>query len=468
MPLRRTYKVHFVGIGGIGMSGIAEVLLNLGYQVSGSDLVQSETTLRLENMGGRITTGHHGTNLGEADVVVVSSAVNADNPEVREANQRGVPVIQRAEMLAELMRMKVAVAVAGSHGKTTTTSILASVLSEAGLDPTIVIGGRLNSLGSNARLGQSEYLVAEADESDGSFLKLPPTYAVITNIDPEHLDHYGDVETLRQAFVEFANKVPFYGLVVVCLDHPVVQDIMPRIGKRLVTYGIASEADYRASNLQFHQDCVCFDVCRRGELLGPVELRMIGEHNVLNALAAIAMADELQVPFEQVQQSLTKFEGIQRRFTVRGQQASVTVVDDYGHHPIEIRATLSGARKAYDSRLVVVFQPHRYSRTRDLLREFYSAFDRADVLVVMDIYAAGEEPIEGIDARRLFRGIRNHGPQETHYISDREHVVDWLLDHVREGDLVVTMGAGDVWRVGEELLARMRRRDNVGRGGSRG
>ncbi len=460
MSLRRTYRVHFVGIGGIGMSGIAEVLTNLGYQVSGSDLVASESTLRLENLGARVAIGHAAANLGEADAVVISSAVGESNPEVVEARRQGVPVIQRAEMLAELMRMKYAIAVAGSHGKTTTTSILASVMAEAGLDPTMVIGGRLNSLGSNARLGQGQFLVAEADESDGSFLKLTPTYAVITNIDPEHLDHYGSVERLHEAFVEFANKVPFYGLVVACLDHPVVRELTPLIGKRLVTYGIDSEADYRAVDLQFGHECVRFDVLRGDELLGPVELSMLGEHNALNALATIAVADELQVPFSVVQTALAKFEGIQRRFTIRGREAQITVVDDYGHHPVEIRATLAGARKAYDDRLVVVFQPHRYTRTRDLEREFYAAFDRADVLVVMDIYAAGEAPIEGVTARKLYQGIRNHGPREAHYISDRKPVVDWLMENTQPGDLVITMGAGDVWRVGDELLARLRRRRN--------
>ena len=468
MPLRRTYQVHFVGIGGIGMSGIAEVLLNVGYRVSGSDLAASETTLRLENLGARVSIGHAADQVGAADAVVVSSAVTADNPEVVEARRRGVPVIQRAEMLAELMRMKVAICVAGSHGKTTTTSILGSVLAEGGLDPTMIIGGRLNSLGSNARLGQSEYLVAEADESDGSFLKLTPTYGVITNIDPEHLDHYGSVERLHAAFIEFANKVPFYGLLAVCIDHPVVQDILPHIGKRLVTYGLDPAADYRAIDLDFGPDCVRFDAYRGERRLGPVELRMIGEHNALNALACIAVADELQVPFTRVQAALERFEGIQRRFTQRGRAAGVTVVDDYGHHPVEIRATLAGARKAFSNRLVVVFQPHRYSRTRDLEREFHAAFDRADVLIVMDIYPAGEQPIEGVHARMLYRGIRNHGPRQAHYIGDREHVVDWLLDNVRPDDWVVTMGAGDVWRVGEELVERLRRREDAEVGSERG
>ncbi len=460
MSLHRSYNVHFVGIGGIGMSGIAEVLLNLGYKVSGSDLHASESTLRLENLGAVIKIGHSGENLRDADVVVVSSAVGKDNPEVVEALKCGVPVIQRAEMLAELMRMKYAIAVAGSHGKTTTTSIMASVMAEAGLDPTMVIGGRLNSLGSNAKMGQGELLVAEADESDGSFLKLIPTYAIITNIDPEHLEHYGTEEKLQSAFVEFANKVPFYGLVVLCVDHPAVRNIMPRIGKRMVTYGMDPQAQYRAENLRFERDCVCFEAFHQEKKLGHVKLRMIGEHNALNALACIAVADELQIPFEVVQKALSEFAGIQRRFTIRGSESGVTVVDDYGHHPVEIRATLSAARKAYDDRLVVVFQPHRYTRTRDLERDFYSAFDRADALIVMDIYAAGEQPIDGVDARNLYRGIRSHGPQQTHYISDAGHVVDWLEENSRAGDMVITMGAGDVWKVGEELLERLRRKKN--------
>ncbi len=462
MPLRRTYRVHFVGIGGIGMSGIAEVLLNLGYQVSGSDLAESETTLRLENLGGRIVIGHKADNLHDADVVVISSAVREDNPEVLAARQQGIPVIPRAEMLAELMRMKHGIAVAGSHGKTTTTSILASVLAEAGLDPTIVIGGRLNSLGSNAKLGQGEFLVAEADESDGSFLRLTPTYAVITNIDPEHLDYYGSLDVIKDAFVEFANKVPFYGQVVLCLDHPHVQEILPRIEKRVATYGISSQADFRAENLVFGQGTVCFDVLRRGEELGQVSLNMIGEHNVLNALACVAIADEMKVAFEVVQEAFAKFEGIQRRFSIRGEVGGVTVVDDYGHHPAEIRTTLAGARKAYKRRLVVVFQPHRYSRTRDLEMDFNSAFNQADVVVVMDIYAAGEQPIEGVSARNLYEGIRRHGHRQVYYVSDRDHTVDWLLENCEQEDLLLTMGAGDVWRVGADFLERKRRKLNGG------
>ncbi|HUU00396.1 MAG TPA: UDP-N-acetylmuramate--L-alanine ligase [Myxococcota bacterium] len=460
MPLRRTYKVHFVGIGGIGMSGIAEVLLNLGYTVSGSDLTQSEATLRLENLGGNIFIGHRIEQLDDADVVVTSSAVPADNPEVTAARERGIPVIPRAEMLAELMRMKRGIAVAGSHGKTTTTSILASVLAHAGMDPTIVIGGKLNSLGSNARLGQGDLLVAEADESDGTFLKLSPTYAVITNIDPEHLDHYGSLSAIKDAFVDFANKVPFYGLVVMCHDHPHVKEIIPRVVKRMVTYGFSPQADFRAEKPSFEKTRVSFDVLRRGEPLGRVGLRMIGRHNILNGLACVAMADELQVPFEAIQEALEGFEGIQRRFTVRGTLCGITVVDDYGHHPEEIKTTLDGARHAFDGRIVVVFQPHRYTRTRDLGEQFHTAFDLADLVCVMDIYPAGETPIEGVSARDLQAGIRSKGHRNAHYISDRQGVVAWLLETVMDGDLVITMGAGDVWRVGEEFLARLSRRAN--------
>jgi UDP-N-acetylmuramate--alanine ligase len=454
MPFGRTYRVHFVGIGGIGMSGIAEVLLNLGYQVTGSDLCESETTLRLENLGARVVVGHKAENLSEADVVVVSSAVTEANPEVRSARARSIPVIQRAEMLAELMRMKVAVAVAGSHGKTTTTSMLGWVLAEAGRDPTLVVGGRLNSLGSSARLGQGELLVAEADESDGSFLKLTPTLAVVTNIDPEHLDHYGDLEHLLSAFVEFANKVPFYGQAVVCLDHPNVQGLLPRLEKRVATYGISSPADYRAENLRFEPGRVRFAVRRRGQVLGGIGLHMLGEHNVLNALACVAVADELRVPFEVCQRALASFQGVERRFTLKGRARGVSVVDDYGHHPEEIKATLAGARRSYPNRLVVVFQPHRYTRTRALEHEFYSAFNLADALVVMDVYPAGEEPIPGVSGQALFEGIRAHGHRSAHFISDRKTVVDWLLGHALEGDFVITMGAGDVWKVGSEFLAR--------------
>src|SRR5262244_2420904 len=373
---RHAAQVHFVGIGGIGMSGIAEVLINLGYRVSGSDLKETETTRRLHRLGARLEIGHRAENLVSADVVVISSAVRRDNPEVLAAQARKIPVIPRAEMLAELMRLKYAVAVAGSHGKTTTTSMVATVMNAAGLDPTAVVGGKVNVLGSNAKLGKSDLMVVEADESDGSFLKLHPSIAVVTNIDPEHLDHFGSVEALRHAFVEFCNRVPFYGLNVLCLDHPNVQALLPGMEKRYVTYGSSHTADYRLEDVALDGFSTRFQAFRHEESLGEFTVRMVGAHNARNALADIA--------------------GVQRRFTVRGEAQGIMVVDDYGHHPAEVMATLAGARRAFGRRLVVVFQPHRYTRTRDLMAEFATAFNDADVLMVLGIYAASEEPIPGI------------------------------------------------------------------------
>lgn len=454
-------RIHFVGVGGIGMSGIAEVLLNLGYPVSGSDMKESDSTRRLASLGGVMRKGHDGSHLellgGEADVVVVSSAVRPQNPEVVEARRRGVPVIPRAEMLAELMRMKFGIAIAGSHGKTTTTSLIATMLRHAGLDPTAVIGGKLPQLGSNARLGQSEYLVAEADESDGSFLHLSPTVAVVTNIDAEHLDHYGTFQQLSDTFLDFINKVPFYGLAVLCLDHPHVQELLPRVQKRHVTYGLSPLSDYRAQDIRFDGLTTRFRVLRRGvplgEEKGEVELHMPGAHNVLNALAAVAVSDFLGVPFAVCQQGLAGFEGVGRRFTVRGQHAGVMVVDDYGHHPAEVRATLAGARSGFaDRRLVVAFQPHRYSRTRDLMLEFARAFNDAELVVVTDIYAAGEEPLPGISGEALAQAMRDHGHRGVRHVARRGEVAHTLLPLVRPGDIVITLGAGDVWQCGEELL----------------
>ncbi|MBC7172423.1 MAG: UDP-N-acetylmuramate--L-alanine ligase, partial [Polyangiaceae bacterium] len=353
----RIRAIHFVGVGGVGMSGIAEVLLELGFRVTGSDLKESDFTRHLADKGAEIMLGHRAENVAGADVVVYSSAVKPDNPELREARAHGVPVIPRAEMLGELMRLKHGIAIAGSHGKTTTTSLVATVLRDAGLEPTVVIGGRLNALGSGATSGAGELLVAEADESDGSFLKLAPTVAVITNIDPEHLDHYGDLDHVKTAFVDFANRVPFYGLIVACIDHPNVQDLLPRLDKRIVTYGFAAQADYRARHVQPRGLSVSFELVRRGESLGEIEVRMPGMHNVLNALATIAVADELQVPLDVVQSSLRDFGGVQRRFTVVGEHEGITVVDDYGHHPAEVEATLEAAVQAYGRRVVVAFQP---------------------------------------------------------------------------------------------------------------
>jgi len=452
----RVQQIHFVGIGGIGMCGIAEVLLNLGFEVSGSDLQESETTQRLASLGGRICKGHQRENLGEADVVVISSAVPPDNPEVVEARLRAIPVIPRAEMLAELMRMKYGVAVAGSHGKTTTTSLLAAILDRAGIDPTVVIGGKVNSMGIGARLGQGDYLVAEADESDGSFLKLSPTIAVVTNIDPEHMDHYGDLEHLKETFLDFVNKVPFYGLAVLCLDSDNVQSLMPRVEKRTVTYGTTPQADYYARGIRPGGLTTTFTPVRRGQALEPLTLQMNGRHNVLNALAAITVADELEVPYEVTREALAEFGGIQRRFTIRGKEGEVTVVDDYGHHPTEIKAVLTGAREGFQHRLVAVFQPHRYTRTQLLFDQFATAFYDADVVLLTNIYAAGEPPIDGVSARSLAAAIREHGHRDVTFVPTKSELLDTLSERVQPGDMVVTLGAGDIWKVGQGLLDRLK------------
>ncbi len=450
-------KVHFVGIGGIGMSGIAELLLNLGYGVSGSDLKASDTTRRLASLGGFIFEGHQASNVASnVDVVVTSSAVRKNNPEVIAARDRGIPVIPRAEMLAELMRLKDGIAIAGSHGKTTTTSLIATVLAHAGLDPTAVVGGKLNALGSNAKLGKGQLMVVEADESDGSFLRLSPTIAVITNVDPEHLDYYGTVEALQQAFVDFADRVPFYGLAVLCLDHPVVQHLIPRIGKRHTTYGVSPQAEWRADDIRFGPLQSRFSVAYRGEVQGEVTLRMVGRHNVLNALACCAVAHELEIPFELTAEALGGFQGVQRRFTVRGEVNGITVVDDYGHHPAEIRATLAGARASFPHRRIVcAFQPHRYTRTRDLLGEFATAFNDADALLLTDIYAAGEDPIPGVSGARLHEAVKACGHRDVAFV-ERAQLAKKLREKVHGGDLVITLGAGDITHVSDELLELLR------------
>ncbi len=449
-------RIHFVGIGGIGMSGIAEVLLNLGYAVTGSDLKQSDTTRRLEGFGASIVRGHDPAQVEGADVVVISSAVPRTNPEVVEARRLGIPVIPRAEMLAELMRLKYGVAVGGSHGKTTTTSMVAHLLQAGGLDPTVVVGGKVNTLGTNARVGQGDYLVAEADESDGSFLVYAPTIAVVTNIDAEHLDHYGSMEALREAFLRFVNRLPFYGLAVLCLDHPEVQHLLPRVEKRHVTYGAASQADWQLGEVRYQGMRAEFEVGLRGEALGTYALPMVGRHNVLNALAALAVAEEMGVPREVAREALATFAGVQRRFTVRGEVDGVTVVDDYGHHPAEIQAVLKGARNVFDRRIVAVFQPHRYTRTRDCLDGFAMSFNDADLVCVTDIYAAGESPLEGVSAEGLVDAIRRHGHRDVTHTGDLERTVAELAPRIREGDLVITFGAGDVWKVGTALLEHLR------------
>jgi UDP-N-acetylmuramate--alanine ligase len=448
-------KIHFVGIGGIGMSGIAEVLLNLGYKVSGSDLRGSDITERLARLGAEIGIGHKADNLKDVDVVVISSAVHDDNPEVVEAKRLHVPVIPRAEMLAELMRMKFGIAIAGTHGKTTTTSMAASILGHAGIDPTIVIGGKLNAIGTNAQLGQGKFLLAEADESDGSFLVLSPTIAVVTNIDADHLDHYsGGIEEIKDTFVKFINKVPFYGMAVLCLDDPNIRAILPRVKKRYMTYGLSSQADIRATHVRHDGFTTSFTAHFKGYRLGEISFTMPGAHNVLNAMACIAIALELDVPFSAIQEGFSRFGGVGRRFTIKGEPKGITVVDDYGHHPAEIKATLAAARLGWpERRIVAVFQPHRYTRTHELFGEFVTAFYDADVLILTDVYAAGEQPIEGATAERLSQEILRHGQKDVTWIPNRELIPQHLLGIVKEGDMVITLGAGSIWQQGEALVA---------------
>ncbi len=446
-------RIHFVGIGGTGMSGIAEVLSAMGYAVTGSDLRQGDAVLRLQTLGAQVQLGHAPGHVHGADVVVRSTAVSEENAEVVEAHRLGIPVIPRAEMLAELMRMKHGLAVAGTHGKTTVTSMLATCLHAAQLDPTVIIGGRLDRLGSSAQLGAGPYLVAEADESDGSFMLLAPTVAVVTNVDSEHLDHYGSFERLSDTFVDFANKVPFYGFAVLCLDHPAVQRMLPRIRRRAVTYGLSMQADYRGEELEADGFRTRFAVWRGDVRLGEVRLAMPGVHNLRNALAAVAAAAELDIPFATVASALKDFGGVQRRFTLRGEAADVLVVDDYGHHPVEIQATLEAARKGFPQRrLVAVFQPHRFSRVRDLKAEFASCFNQAQRVVVCPVYRAGEQPIEGLDHHVLADAIRAHGHRGVAAVDDLEGARRHLLDSCQPGDLVITLGAGDVNRICAPLL----------------
>jgi len=422
-------------------------------------LKESDTTRRLASQGALITLGHNAQNLhdsnGVADVVVVSTAVRHTNPEVREAHERGVPVIPRAEMLAELMRMKYGIAVAGMHGKTSTTSLAAWVLGQANLDPTVIIGGKVNQLGSNAKLGQGPFLIAEADESDGSFLKLTPTIAIVTNMDPEHLDFWkGGMPAIRDGFVEFVNKIPFYGLAILCLDNQHVQAIIPRVVRRHVTYGLSAQAEYRAAKVELKGMGSKFELIRRGENLGEVTLNMVGMHNVQNALSVFALADELEIPTATTAAALATFQGVQRRFTVRGDVGGILVVDDYGHHPTEITATLNGARMAFpERRVVVAFQPHRFTRTRDLMDEFSKCFNDADVVVITDIYAASEDPIEGVNGDALQRAVRAHGHRDVRYVP-RAQLVNELVPLLKRGDVLLTQGAGDITHAGEELVTR--------------
>ncbi len=450
---QKKYHIHFVGIGGIGMSGIAELLLNLGYQVSGSDLRRSSITDRLQKLGGTIFEGHRGDQIEGADVVVVSSAIDDSNPEVNGALKASVPVIPRAEMLAELMRLKYSIAVAGAHGKTSTTSLVASVLAAGGLDPTVVIGGKLKSIGSNAVLGQGDFIVAEADESDGSFLKYSPAIAVVTNIDREHLDFYKDLDDIKNVFLSFVDRIPFYGLVVLCLDDESVQDLIPKIRKRIITYGLSPQADLQARNIKAEGLASRFEVVHQTNPLGEINLSLPGEHNVNNALASVAIGLELGIGFGKIKAALEKAEGVQRRLEIKGEVRSMTVIDDYGHHPTEIKTTLAALSQSLPGRRkVIVFQPHRYSRTQALFDDFARSFYQADILLVLPIYAASEQPIAGVDSRTLCDSIQAHGHKEVHYVDGKQAAVDRLVEITEPADVVLTLGAGDVYRVGEMLL----------------
>ncbi len=455
MFLGKTRRIHFIGIGGSGMSGIAEVLKNLGYDVAGSDRKKTRITDHLESLGVRVYTGHQAKNVENAQVVVVSSAVDALNEEVVAAREHLIPVIPRAEMLAELMRMKYGIAIAGTHGKTTTTSLVASVLDGGHLDPTVVIGGRLKSAGGHSKLGQSEFLVAEADESDGSFLKLSPTIAVITTLDEEHMDYYKTLEGMKQAFLTFINKVPFYGSAVICLDDANLQSLIPSIEKRIITYGLTAQADVTAKNISLENMQSRFTVFHQGKALGPVVSRALGHHNVQNTLAAVAVGLELGISFADIAASIEGFAGVQRRFEIVHQSDQLTLVDDYGHHPAEIMATLKTARQAWpDRRLIVVFQPHRYSRTKWLLKDFWRAFNDADRLIVTDIYPGGEAPIEGVHARQVAEGVRESGHKSVEYLPSLDEAVARLAATLAPGDVVITLGAGDVGEVNRHLISR--------------
>jgi UDP-N-acetylmuramate--alanine ligase len=446
-------RIHFIGIGGIGMSGIAEILLTMGYTVSGSDLKRSAVTDRLLGMGARIFEGHAASNASASDVVVTSSAVAKNNPEVLEARERKIPVIQRAEMLAELMRLKYGIAVAGMHGKTTTTSMVAAVLAGGGLDPTVVVGGRVDAMGSNARLGSSQYLVAEADESDRSFLKLSPVLAVVTNLDREHMDCYRDMEDVEGAFVEFMDRLPFYGATTACVDNALLKAVLPRVRRRVYTYGESADADFRLQVLPKEKDChSCFEVNYKGLVLGRFRLHVPGRHNVLNATAAVAVGVQLGVAPEQIAMGLESFRGVDRRFQVKGMARGVTVVDDYGHHPTEILATLQATRECGYGRVHVLFQPHRFTRTRDLMSEFAGAFKDADTVEVLDIYAASEEPIAGVNAQALVTAIDGVSGGSVAYAASIPEAVKVLVERAKSGDVILTLGAGSVSQAGALLL----------------
>lgn len=448
-------KLHFIGIGGIGMSGIAEILLDQGFKVSGSDRALSDVTERLQQLGATIYEGHKAENIaGDVDTVVYSSAVFSENPEIQEATRRKIPIVRRAEMLAEVMRLKYGIGIAGTHGKTTTTSMVSLVLMEGGLDPTVIVGGKLNGLGgTNARLGKGDFIVVEADEFDRSFLSITPTIAVLTTLETDHLDCYRDLEDIKGAFIQFANKVPFYGFIVLCLDEPALQDIMPHLNrKKIITYGLTPQADIQAVNMIHKENKTTFTVARGYEDLGEVTLQIPGKHNVQNALAAIAVGLQLGVSFENTKAGIEKFTGVYRRWEKKGERNGISVYDDYAHHPTECRATLSGVKSGWRKRVVCVFQPHLYSRTRDFYEEFAKAFLLADVLVVTDIYPAREEPIQGVTGELIVQAAKQYGHKDVHYVQDKKNVPAYLKKITKNGDIVITMGAGDIWKFGEQFL----------------
>ena len=451
-------KIHFVGIGGIGMSGIAEILIDQGFAVSGSDRALSDVTERLHSLGAAIYEGHKAENLAsDVDTLVYSSAVVLDNPEVIEAQRRKIPIVRRAEMLAEVMRLKYGIGIAGTHGKTTTTSMVSLVLMEGGFDPTVIVGGKLSGLGgTNARLGKGDFIVVEADEFDRSFLSITPTIAVLTTLETDHLDCYRDLEDIKGAFIQFANKVPFYGFVVLCLDEPALQDIMPQlVKKKLLTYGLTPQADIQAIDIRHKENTSTFTVVRNVEDLGEITIQIPGKHNVQNALAAIAVGLQLGIPFSKVKSGIERFTGVYRRWEKKGEVGGITVYDDYAHHPTECRATLSGVKSGWRKRVVCVFQPHLFSRTRDFYEEFGKAFLLADVLVVTDVYPAREEPIQGVTGELITNAAKQYGHKDVHYVRDKKDIPAYLKKNTRSGDIVITMGAGDIWKFGEEFLKQL-------------
>jgi UDP-N-acetylmuramate--alanine ligase len=453
---RKTQHIHFVGIGGAGMSGIAELLINFGYNVSGSDNAVSETTDRLSRLGAKISIGHDAKNLNDAEVLVISAAIDKNNVEVVEARTQKIPVIPRAEMLAELMRLKYGIAIGGTHGKTTTTSMVSAVLAGGNLDPTSVIGGKLKSMDTGAKLGKGDFLVAEADESDGSFLKLSPTIAVVTSLDNDHLEFYRSMKETKSAFLKFINHIPFYGVSILCLDDENIQALIPEIEKRFITYGLKGQADYSAKNIQMSEEITSYSVDYHGKNLGKINIKMPGIHNVLNSLAAVAVGLELDIPFESIARSQSEFSGIERRFQIKSTKKDVLVVDDYGHHPTEIKTTLKTLREIYkEKRIIVVFQPHRYSRTQLLLNDFFTSFYDANLLIIASIYAAGEKPIEGIKSSLISEGVKNHGQKNVLLLEDKQEIVDYLLHNTKANDVILTLGAGDIWKVGNEFIDKL-------------